>query len=128
MGVLVVGPAGSGKSDLVLRLLDRDFALVADDRVEIEHGVARPASGLGGLLEVRGMGLLRLPFVASAKLALIVDLAASPPRLPEPERDVLLGLPRLALDPRGASAAQRVALALDCALGRRTQRAGAFAA
>jgi hypothetical protein len=39
-----------------------------------------------------------------------------------------LDLPLLAIDPASASAAQRVALALDCALGRIVQLAGAFAA
>ena len=63
-GVLVLGPAGSGKSDLVLRLLDRGFDLVADDRVEIEHGMARAPASLAGLIEVRGLGLLRLPYRA----------------------------------------------------------------
>src|SRR5579875_2254315 len=49
-GVLLLGPPGSGKSDLVLRLLDHGFMLVSDDRVDIEHGVARPPRSLAGLL------------------------------------------------------------------------------
>jgi HPr kinase/phosphorylase len=127
-GVLVVGPPGSGKSDLVLRLLGRGFDLVADDQVEVGDGAARPPSSLAGLLEVRGLGIVRLPHVAPARLALIVRLGDdSPVRLPEPERDDEFGLPVLRLDPRGASAADRVALALDCALGRVSQIAGAFA-
>src|SRR4051812_30268500 len=50
-GVLFLGPPGSGKSDLLLRLLDRGFVLVADDRVEIDGGVARAPETLSGLLE-----------------------------------------------------------------------------
>ena len=33
--VLIAGPSGSGKSDLALRLMDRGFTLVSDDRTII---------------------------------------------------------------------------------------------
>jgi len=126
-GVLLLGPPGSGKSDLVLRLLDRGFMLVADDRVEVEDGVARSPSQLAGLLEVRGFGVVRLPHVRSARLVLAVELGTSAPRLPAPATHCELGLPLIVLDARSPSAAQRVALALDCVLGRVSQAAGAFA-
>lgn len=126
-GVLIVGPSGSGKSDLALRLLDRGFDLVADDRVEIEDGIACAPASLAGLIEVRGIGLLRLPAAMRARIALVVELDAPAERLPAPRRHPSLGLPCIALDARSASAPQRVALALDCALGRAAQLAGAFA-
>ena len=57
VGVLLTGPAGCGKkSDLLLRLLDRGFVLVADDRVDIEDGIASPPATLACLLQVRGPG------------------------------------------------------------------------
>ena len=34
-GALLLGPSGSGKSDLALRLIDQGAELVADDRVEL---------------------------------------------------------------------------------------------
>jgi HPr kinase/phosphorylase len=127
-GVLLFGPPGAGKSDLLLRLLDHGFSLVADDRVVIADGIAAPPPELAGLLEVRGLGILRLPYTRSARLALAVDLAATPDRLPRPARHGPTNLPLIALDPNSPSAPARVALALACALGHVAQEAGAFAA
>jgi HPr kinase/phosphorylase len=127
-GVLLIGPSGSGKSDLALRLLGRGFALVADDRVDIEDGVATAPAALAGLLEVRGLGVVRLPYAATARLALVAELGVVAERLPAPCRHAGLGLPLIRLDAAAASAPERVTLALDCALGRVSQVAGAFAA
>ena len=137
-GVLLLGPSGSGKSDLLLRLLDRGFALVADDQVEVEAGIAKAPSALAGLVEVRGLGILHLPYLATARLALAVRLGNRTPtgaptgahlgeRLPYPAHDPDLGMPGITLDPWSASAPLRVSLALDCALGLVRQVAGAFA-
>lgn len=126
-GVLLVGPPGSGKSDLLLRLIDRGFMLVADDRVDILAGHASAPPALAGLLEVRGLGLMRLPSAGATPLALVVDLEGPVPRLPEPARHAATGLPLIALDARAPSAAQVVELALACALGQAGQTAGAFA-
>jgi HPr kinase/phosphorylase len=125
-GVLLLGPPGAGKSDLVLRLLNHGFALVADDRVDIEDGVARPPAALAGLLEVRGLGLMRLQHDSQATIDLAVSLGRAE-RLPHPETYPPLGVPLVHIDAQACSAPHRVALALDCALGRTTQLAGAFA-
>jgi HPr kinase/phosphorylase len=136
--VLILGPPGAGKSDLVLRLLGRGWTLVADDQVEVAPGpslaTAAPPAALAGMLEVRGLGILRdLPHLASAPLALVAQLAprAEVPRLPSPARHPLAGgasLPLLALHAFDASAPQKLEWALAAAMGRARMHAGAFAA
>lgn len=127
-GILVVGPSGSGKSDLALRLLSRGFELVADDQVDIADGMASCPTQLAGLLEVRGIGIVRLPWRPQARLALMVDLEKRAARLPTPHQHPELRLPVVCIDAAAASAVDKVVLALDCALGRIGQVAGAFVA
>jgi serine kinase of HPr protein (carbohydrate metabolism regulator) len=88
-GLLIRGAPGSGKSDLALRLIDAGAKLIADDRVDVRMTEGRillsapPATA--GLLEVRGLGIVRLPAAADVALELIVDLRAPEEieRLPE---------------------------------------------
>lgn len=127
-GVLILGPSGAGKSDLTLRLVNQGFALVADDQVEISDGVARAPVRLAGLLEVRGIEIVHLPHIEHVKLSVVILLTDQSDRLPRPERHADLGLPVVRIHASCASAADRVALALDCALGRVSQHAGAFVA
>ena len=125
--ILLIGPPGSGKSDLVLRLLSRGFELVADDQVDIMDGVASCPTELAGLLEARGLGIVRLPYRPQARLALVVDLERRADRLPLSALHAELRLPVVCIDAAAASAPEKIALALDCALGRVSQVAGAFA-
>ncbi len=124
--MLLIGPPGSGKSDLLLRLMQHGFSVVADDQVIIEDGLARAPATLAGLLEIRGLGIVRVAHAAMVRLALVVELAGPVDRLPEPARHTALDLPMMRLDPWRASAPSIVAMALDCALGRVSQLAGAF--
>jgi serine kinase of HPr protein (carbohydrate metabolism regulator) len=118
--VLLRGPSGAGKSDLALRLIDGGARLVADDQVELrragERVVVTAPAAIAGLIEVRGLGILRVEAVAEATLALLVDLvpSAEVDRLPEIRREDVLGVaaPTIALSPFEASAAAKLRLAL----------------
>jgi len=116
-GVLIEGPSGSGKSDLALRALDLGFALVADDRVELWVSDGRlfgaaPAP-LAGLIEARGLDILRLPALPLAEVALVVRCGDAE-RLPEPQTVAILGVeaPQVTIQPREASAAAKLSRAV----------------
>jgi HPr kinase/phosphorylase len=95
--VLIRGASGAGKSSLAWRLIEAEWQgvlrfarVIGDDRVELEarHGrlLVRPAQGLAGLLEIRGLGIRRLDYEPIAVVGLVLDLC--PPgteRLPSPE-------------------------------------------
>jgi serine kinase of HPr protein (carbohydrate metabolism regulator) len=109
--LLIRGASGCGKSTLayaLIRAAESGFArLVGDDRVHVEaaHGrvLVRPAEALQGLIEIRGLGIRRLPFEPVAVVGLVVDLGASDAeRLPPPDTitEVAgMALPRLAVAP-----------------------------
>ena len=123
VGLLLRGPSGCGKSDLALRLIDRGAALVADDRVDVEavdgRAVASAPAMLAGLIEVRGLGVVRLEAVERQPIDLVVDLVApeAVERLPEPATTEICGvvLPLRRLDPFAASAAATLRLAARAA-------------
>jgi serine kinase of HPr protein (carbohydrate metabolism regulator) len=75
-GALITGPSGLGKSDLALRALSQGFRLVADDRVVVFVSAGRlwgrAPPPLSGLLEHRGLGVLKEPPIPFARVALIV--------------------------------------------------------
>ncbi len=119
-GVLIRGPSGSGKSDLAMRLIDGGALLVADDRCHIQLVentlVASCPPEISGLIEVRGLGILRLEPATSTPLTFVVDLcqAGSVERMPENDTESILGraLPVVRLDGLEASAPEKVRLAL----------------
>jgi len=87
-GVLLLGPSGAGKSDLSLRLIDEGAKLVADDRtiLFLAKGVlhAKAPASVKGLLEIRGLGIVKLPVRTNVKITLVVRLGREGARLPRP--------------------------------------------
>ena len=115
-GVLIRGLSGSGKSDLALRLIDQGAELVSDDYCEITVEGARliaavPAT-IAGKLEIRGYGIVQLPYIEKVAVGLIVDLVKADEieRLPENSTTTIenIALPWLRLDPFTPSAAHKV--------------------
>jgi len=118
--VLIGGPSGSGKSDLALRLLDRGFKLVSDDRTLVrrdgEKLIASAPPTIAGKLEIRGIGIVDMEAIDNVPVALFVELTSEIQRLPDENRErPVLGvrLPLISIDAMSASAPSKVALALD---------------
>ena len=113
-GVLLLGKSGAGKSDVALQLLDRGARLVADDRtiLSARKGVlqARAPASIAGLLEIRGVGIVKLPRRARVKIVLAVRLDREGARLPPPQFYRMLGVavPQILLDARLASTPARI--------------------
>ena len=89
-GILLLGKSGAGKSDIALRLIAAGATLVADDRTElfVSRGklYARAPRRIAGLMEVRGVGILKLPHATRARIALVVELGPGAARLPTHRR------------------------------------------
>ena len=118
--VLISGPSGSGKSDLALRLIDRGYQLISDDRSVLkrdgERVVASAPPTIAGKMEVRGLGIVERAHQDNVPVALIVELTSDIQRLPEDSRERLIlgvGLPFVTIDAMPASAPAKVDLALD---------------
>ena len=114
-GLLILGPSGAGKSGLAAQLIALGAALVADDRVDLAPApdggllACRPPQG-SPLIELRGLGLARVPLADRVALAAVLRLEPSRARLPEPEATTLAGrsLPVLRHPPHPALAAKLI--------------------
>ena len=96
-GLLITGASGSGKSDLALRLIDRGAVLVSDDytALTMSDGKLRasPPTNIAGLLEIRHIGIVNLPYVIDVPIALAIALDEKPQRMPDqPATLDLLGI------------------------------------
>lgn len=118
--VLIAGISGSGKSDLALRLIDRGFTLVSDDQTVVqkrgERLYASAPATIRGKLEIRGLGIIDMPAVGDVPVALVVELTSDIQRLPDDSRERMIcgmTVPLISVDALTASAAAKVALALD---------------
>lgn len=118
--VVIMGPSGAGKSDLALRMLDRGFTLVSDDRTLVRRDgnrlIASAPPNISGKLEIRGIGIVDVEIVDEAPVALLVELTSEIQRLPDEnrERPILgINLPLISIDAMTASAPSKIALAVD---------------
>jgi HPr kinase/phosphorylase len=131
-GVLIMGPPGSGKSDLALRLIDSPgrgvgteplpAELVSDDQTLITRQGDRlfgsAAQGIAGKLEIRGIGIVDVAHQPSIALALAVRLAPASgiermPASPGPQLELLgMALPEITVDAASPSAPARIRAAL----------------
>jgi HPr kinase/phosphorylase len=118
-GILLLGPSGSGKSDLALRMIDRGAVLVSDDAVPVDVSGALPlltaAPNIEGKLEVRGVGICSVPHVVSAPLRLVVRLSNEAERIPAPDlKETVCGfaVPLVRIAPFEVSAAIKLKYAL----------------
>ncbi len=88
-GALIVGASGTGKSGLALQMMALGAGLVADDRVDLrmenDQVMAEAVSPISGLIEARGIGLLRATPSGPVRVSYVVDLDHSAlARLPDP--------------------------------------------
>lgn len=120
-GVLLLGDSGSGKSDLALRLIHDGGQLVADDQVDVRKAAgglyAEPPEVLRGMLEVRGIGVLRMEHCPLVQVALVIKLVAreAVERLPDEAFFDCLGLqvPLLSLHAFDSSTGAKIRLMLN---------------
>ncbi|MDB5444914.1 MAG: serine kinase of the HPr protein regulates carbohydrate metabolism [Phenylobacterium sp.] len=116
-GALIEGPSGAGKSDLAIRALEAGFRLVADDRVLLWAAdgrlFGRAPDALKGLIEVRGLDVVRDAALPFCEIVLVVQPGA-PERLPEPAfaDRLAVRLPAIVLPYREASAPAKLGRAL----------------
>jgi HPr kinase/phosphorylase len=94
-GMLIMGAAGRGKSTLALGMIGLGAALVSDDQTMLRRAgdgitLTCPAPEMRGVIEVRGMGLLRTTVQMDASLALVVDLDQDETERLPPRRNVSL--------------------------------------
>ena len=94
---LLIGPSGSGKSSLALQMIGFGAQLISDDQTTMkltDGGEIRLSAPVAtrGMIEARGIGLLRADHVEASKLRLIVNLAGvETDRLPERRHVPVLG-------------------------------------
>ena len=114
-GIALIGPSGSGKSDLALRLIDRGATLVGDDYVLFNAVGERlrcfPNPALTGRIEIRGIGIASIPYVSDVPLRLCVELGIEGERMPMSDlRHSIAGytVPMMSIMPYQASAPIRI--------------------
>lgn len=99
VALMIAGPSGTGKSGLALRMLSVGARLVSDDRTELSRPddgapLAKAPEAIAGLIEARGLGLIRVEPAGPTRLAGVLDMSAiERERLPPARTTDVLGYP-----------------------------------
>ncbi len=119
-GVLILGDSGSGKSDLALRLIDSGATLISDDisicRKNLNNIYLYCPPEIKGLLEVREIGIITVPFVERIKLRLVVNLKSiNNERFPKDSTYRILGIkiPIINIEGKNSSAVAKIKVKLN---------------
>lgn len=119
-GVLILGDSGSGKSDLALRLIDNGATLISDDisicRKNSNNIYLYCPPEIKGLLEVREIGIITVPFVERIRLRLVVNLKSNNnERFPKDSFFRILGIkiPIINIEGKNSSAVAKIKVKLN---------------
>lgn len=118
--VLISGESGIGKSELALGLIDRGAQLISDDQVALRQEgtqiIASPAPNIGGLIEMRNLGLMPMQPGQPCRVAIIIELNRAAPRWIEHcQQRTILGhaIPEILLSPDSAILPLKAEMALQ---------------
>ncbi|MFZ4124796.1 MAG: HPr kinase/phosphorylase [Rickettsiales bacterium] len=111
-GILLLGESGCGKSSLAAELIQLGASLIADDQVRLlkdgDRLYAEAPEALAGVLELRDLALITLPYIARHALHLMVSLTTHDSRLTTHEW--LQTIPAITLPPYRNDNAAKLAL------------------
>lgn len=118
-GIMIIGSSGSGKSDLALRLIDSGGTLISDDRTVCERKDNKiflfTLKEIKGLIEVRGVGIIKVPYVENVQLKLLVSLTEEKlDRLPRIKNKKIfnISIPQIKISAKDISAVAKIKLKL----------------
>lgn len=107
-GVLIIGPSGSGKSELCAELLALGAELIGDDHITLftqadKDGLwAKAPDTLKGLIELRYIGIIKAKFISKVQIHLVINLAQTPQkRMPNTKYISLIGQNIVQIDAKG---------------------------
>ena len=120
LGILIRGQSGSGKSDLALRLIDSGATLISDDLTICkkigDYLYLYPHPKTKGLLEVREIGIMTVPYIENIKLTLVVELVEEEfERIPRMMSCSILGIkfPKIKIFGKSSSAVAKIKIKLN---------------
>lgn len=123
-GMLIMGPSGSGKSDLALRLIDRGAVLVSDDYTEVVNRngllLLRAPENIAGKMEIRHLGLVEMASTNDIPATIVIRLDPNPARMPEHFPEIMISgrpLPVVSLAGKEPSAPIKAEWALRLVAG-----------